>query len=137
MLKWNVDANGWATEGTVLVLGLAYLICAVGFSGLGQIFIWLEFIFVCFAHDALGSVPVQVAFLLAERFLLVTHVGTLTKILNSTKHVLCNGFLVFNNFLNDNCLWEGFFNSFRHQRLGSTIEQSLLTIAEGVSLDVA
>lgn len=122
MFEWNVDADGWAAKGTVLILRLAHLICAVGFSGLSQISIWLEFIFVCFAHNALGSVPVQVAFLLAKRFLLITHVSTLTKILNSTKHVLCNGFLVFNNFLNDNCLWEGLFNSLGHDRLGSTIE---------------
>ena len=60
----------------------------------------------------------------------------LTQVFDGTKHVLCNGFLVLDNLLNDDCLWEAFFGSLRLDGLGRSVEESLLAIAEGVLEDV-
>ncbi len=121
LLVRNVDSNGWGSESTVLVLGLAHLICAVGFRWFSQVSIRLEFTLRWLSLNAFCCVPVKVTFLLTERNLCVAIVGTLTKILDRTEHVLCNGFLILDNFLNNHCFGEGLFNSLRHNRFGSTV----------------
>ena len=62
---------------------------------------------------------------------------TLTKILDRAEHVLCNGFLVFHDFLNDHRLRESLFDALGHDGLGSAVEQLLLSVAESVRLNVA
>ena len=66
----------------------------------------------------------------------VANTLTLTKVLHRAEHVLCNGFLVLDNLLNDDGLWEAFFRSLRLDGLGRSVEESLLAIAEGVLEDV-
>ena len=61
---------------------------------------------------------------------------TLTKIFNTTEHVLCNGFLVFNNFLHDDRLGESLLDPLGHDGLGSTVKQFLLAITERMGLNV-
>ena len=61
---------------------------------------------------------------------------TLSEIFDGAEHVLCNGFLILNNFLNDNSLGECLFNSLRHDRLGSSVEKLLLAVTERMCLDI-
>jgi len=61
---------------------------------------------------------------------------TLTKIFDGAEHVLCNGFLIFDDLLNDHRLGEGLLNSLRHDRLSSSIQQLLLTVTERMCLNV-
>ena len=61
---------------------------------------------------------------------------SLSEVFDGPEHVLCNGFLILNNFLNDDGLWESFFDSLGHDGLCSSVKQLLFTVAERMSLDV-
>ena len=67
----------------------------------------------------------------------VTLALALTEVFNRSEHVLCNGFLVFNNLLNDNSFRETLLDTLWHNRFGSSVKQFLLAITKGVSLYVA
>ena len=73
--------------------------------------IWLNLALVWLSSDALSSVPVHVLSLGTVCVVSVTHFLALTKVFYCSKHVLCNGFLVFNDLLNDDCFREALFNS--------------------------
>lgn len=62
---------------------------------------------------------------------------SLTQVFDGTKHVLCNGFLVLDNLLDDDGLGEALLDAFRHDGFCRSVKQLLLTVAEGVCLDWA
>jgi hypothetical protein len=67
----------------------------------------------------------------------VTHTLALAEVFDCSEHVLCNGFLVLNDFLNDDSFREGLFDTLGHDRFGSSVKEFLLTVAEWVSLHVS
>lgn len=137
LLVGDVHTDGWATERPVLVLTLAHLVGAVRFGGLTKIDIRAQLLVGGLAIDALSCVPLEVTPVCAKSNSLVARVRTLAKIFDSTKHVICNSFLILDNFLNDHCLGEALLNALGHDRFGSTVEQLLLTISESMRLYIA
>lgn len=99
--------------------------------------VWLNFTLVWFAVDAFATVPVDVLLLLSVGVLWIAVRLALTKVLHGTEHVLCNGFLVLDNFFNDHRLWEALFNSFWLDGLGSSSEEPLLSVTERMGEDVS
>ena len=133
----DVHANGRAAKCTVGILRLADLVSAILFCGLGEVGVRGKLTVAGLAADALGCVPVKVSSLLTENVVLVLLCLALTKILNSAKHVLCNGFLILDDLLNDDSLGEGLVDALGHDGLSRTVEQSLLAVTESVGLDIA
>ena len=68
---------------------------------------------------------------------LVAWVSSLTKVFDLAEHVLCNGFLIFDDFLNDHGLGEGLVDSLGHYGLSRSVKQLLLAITEGVGLNTS
>jgi len=88
--------------------------------------------------NALSSVPDAVD--VADGSVGVTGVAvrlSLTKILNGTEHVGHNRPGVFDRLFNDHSLGESLECAFGHDGLLSTVDKSVLTVSEGMSLGVS
>jgi len=133
-LEWDISANSWAAKGSILVLNLAYVVRAVAFHRLSQVVVWCDVALSWLTVDALSSVPVSILFLLAKDLLWVSWMLTLTQVLYGSEHVLCNGFLILDNLLNDHGLGEGLLIALWLHRPLCSVEQPLLAIAKSVSL---
>lgn len=61
---------------------------------------------------------------------------TLTEILYGAEHVLCNGFLVLDDLLDNNGLGETLIDSLGHDGLSGSVKKLLFAVAESMSLHV-
>lgn len=136
-LVWNIDADGWAAERAVFILLLSHLVSTVGLHRLTKITVWLDFTAGWLSSDAFSGVPVHVFLVLAVSVVWIFACEALTKVFDSSEHVLCNGFLILHDFLNDNRFRETLLDSLRLDRFGSTSKESLLSVTERMGENVA
>jgi len=61
---------------------------------------------------------------------------SLTKVFDSSEHVLSDGSLIFNDLFNNNGFGETLFNTLGLHGFGSAIQKFLLSVTEGMELGV-
>ena len=133
----NVHTDCWATKRAVSVFLSPHRVGTVRFQGPAEILVRLNFAFSWFTSDALTGIPVHVLSHLTVGVIWIAGRLALTKVFDSSKHVLCNGFLVLDNLLNDDRFWEAFVDSLRLNGLSRSSKEPLLSITEGMGKNIA
>lgn len=133
LFQWNISSNSWNSKWSVFILGSSYCVCTILLFGESKIRIRLQLFISSFSSNALGRIPCCEVIPVAISKFWITWCLSLTKVFDFSKLISCNGFHVFNDFLNNDRFWISVFNSFMMDSLSCTIQQPLLSKSETVS----